>query len=223
MTVGEQLGSNYGGCFVKVILPSGRTYGFGYDASGNRTSITMPSGAVHELGYNKIHLDNSYALPGNPAYATSYDLDREWVRTTLPSGRSLGGSYDSGGRLLGMSYPEGEVTFAYGDNTDRVFSITRSATPVPDDTMQTLSFSFDGFLTTRVLYSGTAQGEYRYSYNNDFQVTGVALDNAWTTLGRDADGLLTQYGPFTVTRSGPAGAPRNVSTKMRHSRSEINV
>jgi RHS repeat-associated protein len=35
----------------------------------------------------------------------------------------------------------------------------------------------------------------------------VALDNVWTTLARDNDGLLTRYGPFTITRSGPAGAP----------------
>ena len=34
----------------QVILPSGRTYGFGFDANGNRTSITMPSGAVQDWG-----------------------------------------------------------------------------------------------------------------------------------------------------------------------------
>ena len=55
----------------QVILPSGRTYGFGYDNNSNRTSVTMPSGAVHGLGYNKVNLDNSYVPPGNPAYATS--------------------------------------------------------------------------------------------------------------------------------------------------------
>ncbi len=63
-----------------MILPSGRTYQFGYDANGNRTSITMPNGAIHTLGYNKVNLDNAYAPPNNPPYGTSYNLDREWVR-----------------------------------------------------------------------------------------------------------------------------------------------
>ena len=84
---------------------------------------------------------------------------------------------------------------------------TRTAAPVPDNTTQTIAFSYDGFLTTRVAYSGIANGEYRYSYDNNFRITSVALDNVWTTVGQDNDGLLTRYGPFTITRSGPAGAP----------------
>jgi RHS repeat-associated protein len=190
-----------------VILPSGRTYGFGYDANGNRTSITMPSGAVHGLGYTRVNLDNSYTPPGNPAYATSYDLDREWVRTTLPSGRAIDGGYDNGGRLLSVLYPEAGVFFAYADNTDRVSMLTRSS--ATDN--EAIAFSYDGFLITRVAFSGVSTGEYRYAYNNDFRITGVALDNVWTTINRDNDGLLTQYGPFTITRSGPAGAPSTLT------------
>jgi YD repeat-containing protein len=111
----------------QVILPSGRTYGFEYDPNGNRTSITMPSGAVHGLGYTKVNLDNSYTPPGNPAYATSYDLDREWVRTTLPSGRAIDGGYDNGGRLLSVLYPEAGVAYTYSDNTSRVATLTRNS------------------------------------------------------------------------------------------------
>ncbi len=187
----------------RVILPSGRTYGFGYDANGNRTSITMPSGAVHTLGYNKVNLDNAYVPPGNPAYSTGYNLDREWVRTTLPSGKTIDGAYDNGGRLTSTVYPEGAVALSYFDNTDRVGSLTR--TSAVDN--QAITFSYDGFLTTRIAYSGVANGEYRYSFDNNFRIMSVALDNVWTTLARDNDGLLTRYGPFTITRNGPAGAP----------------
>jgi len=137
-----------------VILPSGRTYGFTYDPNGNRTSITMPSGVVHTLGYNKVNLDNAYVPPGNPAYATGYSLDREWVRTTLPSGRTVDGAYDNGGRLTETVFPEASVLLTYGDNTDRVWTITRTVSPIPDNTTQTVAFSYDGFLTTRVAFSG---------------------------------------------------------------------
>jgi len=185
-----------------VILPSGRTCLFSYDANGNRTSITMPIGAVHRLGYNKINLDNSYVPPNNPAYGTQYSLDREWVRTALPSGRAIDGGYDNGGRLHDVTYPDASVTLSYFDNTDRVGMLTRTSAT---DT-QALAFSYDGFLTTRIAFSGVATGEYRYAFDNNFWVTGIALDNIWITLARDADGLLTRYVPYTITRSGPAAA-----------------
>ncbi len=187
----------------RVILPSGRTYEFGYDANGNRTSITMPNGAIHQLGYNKVNLDNSYVPPGNPAYATGYNLDREWVRTTLPSGKTIDGGYDNGGRLHDVTYPEAAVSMTYFDNTDRVGTLTRAS--AVDN--QAIAYSYDGPLTTRVAFSGVANGEYRYSYDSNLRVMAVALDNVWTTISRDNDGLLTRYGSFTITRGGPAGAP----------------
>jgi RHS repeat-associated protein len=192
---------------TQVILPSGRTYGFGYDNNSNRTSITMPSGAVHGLGYNKVNLDNAYVPPNNPAYAIGYNLDREWTRTALPSGRAIDGAYDNGGRLRDVTYPEGAVALTYFDNTDRVGTLTRVAATGS----QAIDFSYDGFLTTRMAFSGVATGEYRYAFDNNFWMTGVALDNVWTTLARDNDGLLTRYGPFTITRGGPAGAPSNLT------------
>ncbi len=102
-----------------------------------------------------------------------------------------------------MTYPEAAVTLSYFDNTDRVGTITRASS----FDNQAIAFSYDGFLTTRIAYSGVANGEYRYAFDNNFWVTGISLDNVWTALGRDNDGLLTQYGPFTITRNGPAGSP----------------
>ncbi|MHB1012925.1 MAG: RHS repeat domain-containing protein [Desulfobacteria bacterium] len=189
----------------RVILPSGRTYGFLHDNNGNLTQITMPSGAVHGLGYNRINLDNAYLPPNNPAYATSYNRDRQWVRTALPSGRAIDGVYDLGGRMLGMSYPEADVSFAYADNTDRVSQVTRAG---HDGSSQRLSFTYDGSLPTGVTFAGVANGQYRFFYDNNFFVTGYSLDGGPVQmLVRDADGLLTSHGPFTITRSGPAGAP----------------
>jgi RHS repeat-associated protein len=191
-----------------VTLPSGRVYSFGYDNTGNRTSITMPSGAVHTLGYNKIHLDNSYTPPGNAPYQASYNLARDWVRTLLPSGRALDGAYDNGGRMTGTLYPEGTVTVTYGDNTARPSSLSLKAT---DNVTQSVSFTWDGPLVTRANYGGVSAGEYRYSYDNDFRVKSFALDNAWTSLSRDNDGLLTKYGRYDFARTGPGGAPATLS------------
>ncbi len=189
----------------RVILPSGRTYGFGYDPNGNRTSITMPNGAVHQLGYNKVNLDNAYTPPGNPPYATGYNLGREWTRVTLPSGRTIDGAYDNGGRLIETVYPEASISYTYNDNTTRAYRLTR--TSALDNTTQTIEYGNDGFLTTKVAFSGQSNGEYRFAFDNNFWMTGVALDNVWTLLSEDADGQTTRIGSFSITRGGPAGAP----------------
>ncbi|HEY3491247.1 MAG TPA: PASTA domain-containing protein [Candidatus Deferrimicrobiaceae bacterium] len=194
---------------ASVTLPSGRSYGFGYDPAGNTISIRMPNGAVHGLGYTRINLDNAYTPPGNPSYGTKYNADREWVRTTLPSGRAIDGGYDNGGRIRSTVYPEASIAFGYTDNTDRVMTFLR--TSAADNATQTMSFSYDGFLTTRIASSGQSTGEYRYAYNNDFAVSSFALDNVWTSLARDNDGLLTQYGRYTIGRAGPAGAPSSLT------------
>jgi len=103
-----------------------------HDNNGNLTQITMPSGVVHGPGYNKVNLDNAYTPPGNPPYATGYNLDRERVRTTLPSGKTIDGAYDNGGRLHDVTYPEVAVSLSYFDNTDRVGTLTRMSAGVDD-------------------------------------------------------------------------------------------
>lgn len=192
-----------------VKLPSGRTYGFAYDGAGNRTQVTMPSGTLHGLGYSPVNLDNVYTPPANPSYSHFYSLDREWIRTTLPSARQVTASYDpTTGRQDSVFYPEGSITYGYADYTDRLFSLNRTGS---DNMLQTINFDYDGFLTTKVAVSGTTNGQFLYAYDNNFWTTGVALDNSWNMFSRDNDGLLTGYGPFTFGRGGPAGAPVNVS------------
>lgn len=63
----------------------------------------------------------------------------------MPSGRTIDGSYDNGGRLHDVTYPEGAVALFFFDNTDRVGTLSR--TSATDH--QAIAFSYDGFLTTR--------------------------------------------------------------------------
>jgi RHS repeat-associated protein len=195
-----------------IQLPSGRSYGFEYDASGNRTKIVMPNMAEHRLGYSPVNLDNGYTPPANPSYTHGYSLDREWKRTTLPSGRQVTATYgDNTGRLETIAWWEGNVTFGYQDNDDRVWSITRTDNTAQQFPQQVMNYDFDGSLIKKVASSGLANGEYRYIYDNNFFLTRVALDNVWNLLSRDNDGLLTGFGPFTISRGGPSGSPDNVS------------
>ncbi|MFZ5898609.1 MAG: hypothetical protein ACOYU7_05475 [Bacillota bacterium] len=193
-----------------VTLPSGRTYQFTYDENGNRTEVIMPSGAVHKLEYTVLNQGAGYTPPGNAGSATDYDLDRAPATVTLPSGRTINFTYDEGGRPVGVSYNEAEVALGYRDATSRIFGITR----IPGDggPEQTIAFDYDGSLVTRMTVGGIVYGEYAYRYDDSFNLTGITLDDLdETVLVRDNDGLLTGYGPFTITRDGPAGAASEVS------------
>ncbi len=116
--------------YLRVILPSGRTYGFGYDHNSNLTHITMSLEGGAHAWHTTINLDNSYIPPSNPAYSAEYNLDRQWKHTTLPSGHPVDAAYDNvSGRFKELVYPEVSVSLGYNDNTDRVNTITRISTP----------------------------------------------------------------------------------------------
>ena len=212
---GQSLGFAYDSAdrVSKLTLPSGRSYQFTYDANGNWTSITMPNGAVHKLGYTVINLGSGYAPPGNLPYAWQYSLDQEWTSTTLPSGRTVNAGYDSGGRPTGIVYPEASVGILHSDKTDRVSYLIR--TSAINGTQQQIAYSYDGSLVTGRTFSGVANGAFTYTYDNNFflkQIKLVSGANTITTpITRDADGLVTGYGPFAFTRSGPARAVSGIS------------
>ncbi|MDP2673555.1 MAG: RHS repeat-associated core domain-containing protein [Dehalococcoidia bacterium] len=212
---GNQTSYSYDGAdrLTQLVLPSGRTYGFAYDANGNRTSVTMATGAVHQIGYTTVNLDAGYTPPGNPGQTKSYDIDRSVTRTTLPGGRMIDNSYDSGGRLSETSYAEATNTFTYAGGTERPANLTR--TPAGGGAAQGIAFTYDGQLVTGATWTGPAQGQFQYSYDNNFFLTGMTLNSGTDTLQhlltRDTDGLVTDIGPFTITRSGPGGAPAAIS------------
>ena len=194
---------------IQTTLPSGRVYGYSYDASGNPETITMPSGDVHDLGYTALEFDESYTPPGGLGdYLYAYDFDRDLAVVTLPSGRMMTYTREAvGGRLESVEYDEASIELHYDDATPRINDIITDPT-IGDP--QSLSYEYDGSLVTEVAWDGPAEGTFGYTYDEDFAITNVTLttgaDTAELPFTRDDDGLLTGYGPFTLTRNGPAGA-----------------
>lgn len=195
---------------TSITMPGGQSYAFGNDYNGNVTAITMPGGAVHELGYTSIDQPESYTPPGNPPYLKSYDKDRALTQMELPDGRAVNYSYDEGGRITGMEYDEARSIFGFIDATDRISSIMRD----PDGDGSIYSYGYDGALITQMSVSTSSEliGNYSYRYDNDFKLIGLTLDGATElNLAYDNDGLLTQYGEFTIEHAGPLGAPSQIS------------
>jgi RHS repeat-associated protein len=197
---------------TRLTLPSGRSYNFSYDANGNTTQITMPSGAVHGLGYTVINQAKNYTPPANPAYAWNYNLDQDWTGALLPGGRRIDAGYDGGGRSTALVYPEAAIGYHYDDATNRIKRIVRTEGSVA---LQNLSFTYDGALVTGESFVGVANGNFTFTYDNNFFLTQMQLasgsDSVITPLTRDPDGLVTGFGPFTLTRQGPTGAVSQIS------------
>ncbi len=197
---------------TRVELPSGRTYQLAYDANGNRTGVTMPSTATHTLGYSAVDRMTSYQPPGSGAYGFVFDKDGRQTGSALPSGRTQTRAYDDGGRLTSMSYPEGSASFAYAGSTRRL--TTATSTPAGGGGAQAVDFSYDGWLSTQTAFSGAAEGTFSRTHDDKLLASSVTLESLSTTstqaITRDADGLITQYGPFSFNRNGAGGDPSQI-------------
>jgi RHS repeat-associated protein len=204
------------GHVIAMTTPGGQTYRFAYDANGNRTSVTMPDGGVYRLAYDALGQDAGSSPPGqSDGTTTTYNADRQIQQTTLSGGSAINFTYDASGRPTGMSFPEAtdEYSYAGGDTSGRISHVIR--TPSGGGTSEDIAYSYDGDLVTGIDLSGATQGHYTYAYNNDDTLASITFqsgaDTVQTALTRDADGMLTGYGPFTIARNGPDGAPSDIS------------
>jgi hypothetical protein len=175
-------------------------------------SVTMPSGAVHAMTYTPRDEMDAYVPPASGAFDLSYDADRGWSGHTLAGGRGLAATYDGGGRPSGRSDDETSVEFAYAGVIERMTSM--SWVPV-SGTAQNNSATWDAQLPLTGTSSGAASGQYAFGYDSRMLLASMNLtrgaDTANIALARDRDGLVTGYGPFSVSRLGPAGAPSAIS------------
>lgn len=199
-----------------ITMPGGEIYHFTNDANGNTTGITMPSGAIHQLGYTAIDLEQSYTPPDNGSYLKTYALNRELTGMKLPDGREVFYEYDRSGRIIGTNYgAKDALSYRYSDATNRVAGINRTHDGID------YHYTYDGSLITRMtatvsdaVYSSVYGSSYGYSYRYDnlFKLTGITqTGKPEVALEYDRDGLLTRYGPFTITHAGPLGAPSQIS------------
>ena len=190
--------------------PAAATYGFGYDDNGNRTSITMPNGKVARVRLRRRRRGHRLHATGRrragPAATTTTGC---CPASPCPAAAARRRSDDTAGRKTGIAYAtgEGSSTFTLEDGTDLQTQATRTL-PGRSDTEAT---GHDGVLdTARTLSDGGGQyGSYGYEYGDDLQLDAIELksgaETVRTEIERDADGLPTKFGPFTLTRGGPLG------------------
>ena len=146
-----------------------------------------------------VHARSS--LQGGPKRAKPYapsclaDADR-FLRSVLrPDGVTVSYTPDSFGRLSQIGYPQGTVGYNYLASTGQLGSTTTPAG-------ETTTFTYDGFLTKSIAWSGTGvvSGSITFGYNSAFRVYSQTLNSSAPLLfGYDNDAVLISAGAIAIT------------------------
>ena len=172
-----------------------------YDGDGNLASLTLPKGEVHDMTYTAADALASYAPPslGAGTWTTGYDYTTDGLAAHeyRPDGTTVTYAYDSAGRLSTTTAPVGSVVRGYDATTGHLTSLSANWL---DSVNEALSFGYDGFLETRMTWSGTVAGTVGFGYDDNFRVTSRTVAGASASFGYDDDGLLTNAAGMTITR-----------------------
>lgn len=187
--------------------PSGLATSYAYDADGRLVRVVEPNG-THEVTRDHRQAVTSYRSPAGESLEMSYDLTGARASTTLPSGREQTLNHDAAGRLVTLEQNEATNSFAYIGGSLRPDAVTRTAA---GDT-QGIDLGFAGPLLDRVAFTGPSTGTFTYAHDAAGMLTQVALAGGPSdAVAHDGDGLRTRWGPYTLTREGPAGEVSRIS------------
>jgi RHS repeat-associated protein len=186
------------GRVLRQTLPDGRQISFSYDTNGNLATLTPPTRPSHAFSFSPVDLPTEYAPPAlgsEPNRTTySYNLDRQPTRVTRPDERIVELTYGTEGRIAAIGFSLGEIAFSYQLSTGNLSGLSAPG--------ENLGYTYDGALPTGTTWSGTVSGSVTRTYNADFRVTTESVNGANSIAFQyDADGLLSQAGDLTLTRS----------------------
>ena len=195
------------GRMTRQIFADGREVLYAYDANGNLTAVTPPGRSAHQFAhqfeYTPADRVQSYLAPdaasGRTQTGYAYNQDKQLIRVTRPDAKTIDIDYDKAGRVSTLAIAQGKIRYLFDATTDQLKTITAADGG-------TLSYEYDGFLPTRVAWSGAIQGNVARAYDNELRVSAVAINGGKPLEYRyEADGLVTQAGALTLERHPRSG------------------
>lgn len=194
------------------VAPDTGVHGFAWE-DGYRTMLIRPDGDEHLFTHTDKGLEATYLHPGTSSpYQWTYDGDGGLLSVAAPSGRTVVWDYAGMPFPVQITHDQAVVELAQFGTSGQPGSMVR--TPTIGDA-QSLDFTWDGGLLTALTLGGGAEGEFTYGWDASFQLDSVSFTavagSHSLSLGRDDDGLVTALGDFTIYRTGPAGAPDEIT------------
>jgi len=190
------------GRLTSQVYPDGQVVSLSYDSGGNLTSVTPPGRLPHRFSFTSVGLRQSYTPPdlGNGQTATTYtyDLDRRLTALTRPDGKMVAFGYQQG-HLARVSFSRGTINLTYDPATSLPQTVTAPSG-------ETIAYSFDGALPTKIGWTGTVAGSVEGSFNQEFHLSAQTVNGQLPILFQyDSDGLMTQVGDLSLIRDQSTG------------------
>ncbi|MEA3491682.1 MAG: hypothetical protein U9R27_07250 [Campylobacterota bacterium] len=170
---------------------NGNTINYSYDKNGNIITLTTPTPTDHAFAYNGVNKNTSYTSPLQKATTYSYDKQRRVTKVTKPSSKAIEYTYTDG-KLSQLSTPEGNTDYDYSCLSN-LASITKAD--------ESLNFTYDGSLLTKLDYDGVVDQTISYTYNDNFQVDSITYANKQQSITYNQDSQPTAIGDYTIQRS----------------------
>jgi len=187
--------------------PDSRELDTNYDDNGNLVSLDPPGQPAHTFTHDEVNMPDTYQPPSGPAEAYAFDLDQQPLTITRPSGETIAFVRDSTTRRLSqIDTDTDDHSFVYVPNTNQVQSISHWPEGYGEDTPQTLTYSYDGFLPTSTTWSGQVAGTVTHTFDEDFRLSAQLVNGAWgVAYVYNNDDLLTQVGSLQIVRDPAVG------------------
>ncbi|XUM02221.1 RHS repeat-associated core domain-containing protein [Streptomyces venezuelae ATCC 10712] len=205
--------------------PARYTWRYGYDKTGNQTTVTDPAGRTTKTDYDTSSRPVAVTDPLGNVTKTSYDRDGHVVGSTDALGKSTSYVFDAANRLTAVKDPNGNtLTYAYDADGNRVSETS------PLGFRTTYAYDAGGRLTGRTDPRGNVAGANPddFTWRTEYDVVGNvtaeidpfgkkttrtydALDNL--TSSTDPNGKRTGYAYDALNRLVRTTSPDGGVTK----------
>lgn len=176
--------------------PVDYTWGYTYDANGNRTVVRDPLGHETTTTYDAVNRPATVTDPRGKTTATVYDANGNPVSVTNPLGHVSAATYDELDRKATTTTPRGKI----GSTTyDEVGNVTSDTTPLGNKT--TYTYDADDRQITMVEPRGNVAGANPATYT-------------WTTTYDPAGNRLTERSPLNHTTTHAYDATNNQTSQL---------
>ena len=184
----------------------GKTISYAFDDAGRLTTLTYPDGKTLTYGYDALDQLTSqvFQFSGQKSFTNTYAYDEagRLVRRTYPNGIVQNNTFDSPGRLTGLSHsplapgPSSlNVALAYTYDRNGNTTVARKQGvfqwPKPSLLDEVSRFTAAGQITNRVDALNPATNDFNYSYSENGNMTNCVGGGQTWTLTYDEDNRAT--------------------------------